>query len=119
MTQYEIIDAVGTFQGLAQSGLMNYFSILSAYLVVAYFAGTNLSRHQAVIITGLYLVMQLFVTWGIFTFFIATRILAETINAAGWQPPPIKPIYVVGPLLVFGIIAGLKFMWDVRHPKTQ
>jgi hypothetical protein len=119
MTQYEIIDAVGTYQGLAQSGLMNYFAILSSYLVVAYFAGASLSRHQVVIITGLYLVMQLFTTWGIFTFFIATRTLAETITAGGWQPPPIKPIYIAGPLLVFGIIAGLKFMWDVRHPKTD
>lgn len=119
MTQYEIIDAVGTYQGLAQSGLMNYFAILSAYLVVAYFVGANLSRQQAIIITGLYLVMQLFMTWGIFTYFTATRLLAETITEGGWQAPPIKPIYIAAPLLIFGIIAGLKFMWDVRHTKTQ
>ena len=119
MTQYEIIDAMGTFQGLAQGGLMNYFSILSAYLVVAYFAGTNLSRYQAVTVTGLYLVMQIFVTWGIFMYFNATRLLAETVDVGGWEPPPIKPIYIAGPLLIFGIIAGLKFMWDIRHPKTE
>ena len=119
MTQYEIIDAVGTFQGLAQAGLMNYFSILSAYLIVAYFVGTNLSRHQVLIITGLYLVMQTFETWGILTFFAATRSLAETVTVGGWQPPPIKPSYVALPLLTIGIIAGLKFMWDVRHSKTK
>ena len=119
MTQYEIIDAVGTFQGLAQSGIMNYFSILSAYLIVAYFVGTNLTRYQVLIITGLYLVMQTFVTWGIFIFFAATRMLTETITVGGWQPPPIKPIYVLIPLLIVGIVAGLKFMWDVRHPGTK
>ena len=119
MTQYEIIDAMGTFQGLTQSGLMNYFTILSSYLIIAYFAGANLSRFQALTITGLYLAMQLFTTWGIVTFFVATRLLADTLSIGGWQPPPVKPVYVASPLLIIGIIAGLKFMWDVRHPKSE
>jgi hypothetical protein len=31
----------------------------------------------------------------------------------------VKPHQIALFLLIFGVIAGLKFMWDVRHPKTE
>jgi hypothetical protein len=32
---------------------------------------------------------------------------------------PYWPIYIVAILLSLGILACLKFMWDVRHPKIE
>lgn len=55
-----MIDAAGTFHDIAISTLMAYFSVLSAYLLVAYLAGPGLTRLQTIVVTGLYLVMQLF-----------------------------------------------------------
>ena len=121
MTEYELIDAVGTFHGLAISTLMAYFSVLSAYLLVGYLLGPNLSRQQTILITGLYLVMQLFMVWGAVSYFLLARLFMEQ---AGSVPPGIivsfvKPHQIVFFLLTIGVIAGLKFMWDVRHPETE
>jgi hypothetical protein len=121
MTEYELFDAVGTFHGLAISTLMAYFSILSAYLLVGYLTGPNLSRQQTILITGLYLVMQLFMVWGAVSYF---RLGAHFAEQAGSMPSGIivsfvKPHQIALFLLIFGVIAGLKFMWDVRHPKTE
>jgi hypothetical protein len=64
MTEYEVVDAAGTFHDLSVTSLMAYFSILSAYLLVGYLLGPILSRQQVVLITGLFLVAQLFMVWG-------------------------------------------------------
>ena len=56
MSEYELVDAAGTFHDIAISTLMAYFSVLSAYLLVAYLVGTRLTRLQTFVITGLYLV---------------------------------------------------------------
>jgi hypothetical protein len=64
MTEYELIDAAGTYFGMGGSTLMAYFSVLTAYFIAAYAVGRRLSRQQVVAITGLYLTMQIFMTWG-------------------------------------------------------
>ena len=33
--------------------------------------------------------------------------------------PFLKPHQVAIPLLLIGVLSGLKFMWDIRHPKTN
>jgi hypothetical protein len=121
MTQYELIDAAGTFHGLASNSLMAYFSVLSAYLIVAYFVGSSLTRQQVLAITGLYLTVQLFTTWGTFNYFSAGRIFITMANMDEryLRPPPVHPSYIAAVLFIIGIFAGLKFMWDIRHPKTE
>jgi hypothetical protein len=117
MTEYELLDAAGTYFGLGSSTLMGYFSVLTAYFISAYVVGSNLSRQQVIAITGLYLTMQIFMTWGAVGYFAGARALVDLSELAG-QRPPIKPHIFILPLLVLGIFSGLKFMWDVRHPKT-
>lgn len=118
MTEYEMLDLVGTFQGMANAAIMSYLTIFTAYCVVAYIVGPQLTRSQVILTTGLFLIMELFMTWGTWTYFRGSRLLMEQVaGPAGELVPPVKPHQVITPLLLVGIIAGLKFMWDVRHPK--
>ena len=117
MTDYELIDSAGTFFGLGLTCVMGYFSVLTAYLVAAYVVGSNMSRQQAITITGLYLIMQLFMTWGATVYLAGGRALIGQLDQIVQQP--IGPHLIALPLLVIGVVAGLKFMWDIRHPKVE
>jgi len=89
MTEYELIDAAASYFALATGALMIYFSVLTAYLVAAHFAGPGMSRVQVLIVTGLYLTMQLFTTWGTVLWFSSARTLV--VMAEGGNLQPIKP----------------------------
>lgn len=64
MTEYELNDLGATYSDIAISALMGYFTVLSAYFIVAYAVGSALKRSQVIAVTGLFLVMALFMTWG-------------------------------------------------------
>jgi hypothetical protein len=117
MTEYELADAAGTFFDIGISSLMGYFSVFTAYLITAYLVGSKLKKQQVLVITGLFLVMQFFLIWGAAGFFWQARIYMDQIRPAALGN--LKPHHVALFLLSTGVLAGLKFMWDVRHPKTE
>ena len=100
---------------------MAYFSVLSAYLLVAYLVGARLTRLQTSVITGLYLVMQLFLVWGTAGYFYVGRSFSEQAESivAGGVIDIVKPHHLAIVLLTVGVFAGLKFMWDLRHTETE
>jgi hypothetical protein len=116
MTPYEYLDVATSYSELANSSLMGYFSVLCAYFIAAYAVGASMTRNQVTAVTGLFLVMQLFMTWGAGSFFYAARVYR---GLAGEWTPTVGPHYIAIPLLVLGVISGLKFMWDIRHTKTE
>lgn len=116
MTPYEYLDVSASYAETGGSALMSYFTVLTAYFIVAYVVGTSLNRSQVFAATGLFLMMELFTTWGTATYMYASR---EYRILAGEWVPPVAPHYIAIPLLVIGVISGLKFMWDVRHPKPD
>ena len=116
MTEYELLDLSVAFADAGIASLMAYFTILSAYFIVAYVVGSSLNRSQVVTVTGLFLVMALFMIWGTGSYMFETynyRVLAGAYT-------PTVPAYIIAiPLLIIGVFSGLKFMWDVRHPKAE
>jgi hypothetical protein len=70
------------------------------------------------LITGLFVIMALFMTWGVYAYFIIGQ---DYVIQSGVEIPitRIQPHQIGLPLLLFGILASLKFMWDVRHPKEE
>jgi hypothetical protein len=116
MTEYELMDLAAAFSDIAVSALMGYFTVLSAYFIVAYAVGSSLSRSQVIAVTGLFLVMALFMTWGTTAYFFETHRLRVL---AGAYKQPVAAYTVAFPLLIIGVLSGLKFMWDVRHPKAE
>ena len=116
MTEYELLDLSAAFTDSALSALMAYFTVLSAYFIVAYVAGHALNRSQVIAVGGLFLVMALFMIWGSTSYLYVAykyRILA------GGLDTPVEGWKILLPLLLIGVVSGLKFMWDVRHPKTE
>lgn len=116
MTPYEYLDVSASYASIAIGIVMGYFSVLSAYFVVAYLVGNSLHKDQMLAITGMFLVMSLFLTWGCASYMYGSR---EYRVLAGEWTPPVGPHSIVVPLLFIGIISGLKFMWDVRHAKNE
>jgi hypothetical protein len=96
---------------------MGYFTIFTAYLVAVYLVGTELTKMQVAVITGLFLIMQFFMISGVVGFFWQARVFIDQVREAPLGS--IEPHKVALPLLIVGVIVGLKFMWDVRHPKTE
>jgi hypothetical protein len=117
MTEYELMDLSTAYADTAISALMGYFTVLSAYFIVAYIVGSDLNRSQVIAVNGLFLVMALFMIWGATGYFYYSynyRVLAGETDLT-----PVAGYKVVLPLLLIGVVLGLKFMWDVRHPKAE
>jgi hypothetical protein len=97
-------------------------TLLSGYIIVAYLAGKELERSQVLIVNSLYLLLFLFVLMGIYSLSIrATEMAALSVQISEQRnlgPTLWLPLGVVA-IFAFCLVASLKFMWDVRHPKTE
>jgi hypothetical protein len=102
--------------GASASAMSLYLTATSGYLLVAYLRGKELTVLQTAIITTL------------FVFFVATNTVAAVSymqnafyfgSTYGEGRVPSWGAGTVGTILSLGILASIKFMWDVRHPKTE
>jgi hypothetical protein len=100
----------------ASNAMALYVTVTSGYLLVAYLVGKDLTRLQAAIISVLYVVFSAFNTFAVVSYFQVAYYYGHTY---GTGLVPSWPPYGMGTLFIFGILACLKFMWDVRHPKTE
>ena len=114
MTEYELMDLSAAFADTAVSALMGYFTVLSAYFIVAYAVGSSMNRSQVIAVNGLFLVMALFMILGNTSYFWTSYNYRQL---AGTYTSPFPAYLVALPLLLIGVVLGLKFMWDIRHPK--
>ena len=116
MTEYELLDASGTMYELGAGSMSGYFTVFVSYLVAAYFIGAKLSRPHVVIINGLFLMMEFFMIWAAIGFLARARELSDMIREPYFS---LKPHQIALPLMSLGVLACLKFMWDIRHQKSD
>ena len=102
--------------GQAQEAINIYLVGVSGYLLVAYFIGKDLSPLQAMIITVLFFTFSAGTTIAMYQYFESAVHFGHTYGEG--RAPTMAGAYIA---LIFslGILASLKFMWDVRHPKTD
>lgn len=97
-------------------------TVVSGYLIAAYTTGASLTRSQVSIINGLYLGTILSLLGGLYGFR-ATAADLETIAWAMSTQRTYAPIpWIAWGALVFIFLcalSSLKFMWDIRHSKTE
>jgi hypothetical protein len=122
MTEAELMELVQALWANYLSTMALFISVISAYLIIAYIAGTRLTRQQAVLVN---------ILMGVFTGFSVTAMHGFSVSATeatllavemSAQRTKIGLTYVPElTLTVFPaiILASYKFMWDVRHPKTE
>jgi len=120
MTEAELLEGISNFATVGQDALMAYLTITSGYLIAAYLAGRSLTKLQNVTISTLFVVMSIMFVFSAYGSFTRGVVLAdklrkinpsETFFLDAW----VTQVTVV--ILLAGILACIKFMWDVRHPK--
>ncbi len=120
MTEYELIDAIASFNTSAVTALGVYLTLTSGYLVVAYLVGEKLTRSQVLIVSCLYLASASFFVFAITVWLQRSSEFVAELEALNptrdFSNNLLIPI-VVGGISALGIAACLKFMWDVRHPR--
>ena len=121
---------VEIIRGLAsqlESKFTGFSSLLFGYVLVAYFAGKNLTRNQVIILTMLYIatISQYILTSLMVGLGIVSNSL-ELVEIGGTSQPVMNEIVVTPARYYFStvvqfacVIASLYFMWSVRHPRPQ
>ena len=122
MTEAELIQTAQDVWGNYMATVTLSISIISAYLVVAYVVGNDLSRSQVAFINLLFTIILAFSTAAAFLY---ARVGTEMADLAiemstqrtvrGMSQSPIITV-IMNVLIMSGCY---KFMWDVRHPKTE
>jgi hypothetical protein len=118
MTEYELIDSLNSTMSLMLSVLVTYVSFVSAYLIVAYVVGRNLSKQQTTIVSILFLFgagLSIFALWGL-----GTRIgfTVQVLRAANPDYPVNFGSGFREALVIccsLGLIASFQFMWKIRQ----
>ena len=122
MTEGDLIQAAQATWANVISMTTVETTLLTGYIIVAYMAGKNLSKSQVTIVNTLYVLLSMFSLLSIYVLSMhATEMGALSIEMSEqrtrgpqlWLPLGVVTIYV------FCLLASLKFMWDVRHPKTE
>lgn len=124
LSHYEMLDLAAMHSSAAIDDLNRALALGSAYLIVAYRAGRELTTLQVSIINVGFLVFCGQALIGIYT---EVEMAADFKTAAYGNealPPGVLSNVevfhtVMGTVAIFSLIACLIFMWSVRHPKPE
>ena len=122
MTEAEAVESATAFWGLFATMLTVYLSATTGYLIVAYLVGHKLTLAQSVTVSCLYVVFALLSAYSAVGF--ALRGVDYVAIMMEYRPEAIfygrpEAVLTVGAVLLVGIIASLKFMWDVRRHSAE
>ena len=122
MTEAELIQSAQECWANAISVLAVVISVMSAYLIVAYAVGKDLTRQQVSLINVLYGSFAGFGVYGVYGFSMAAvdmgNVAAEMTTQRTQQPNDAIPLIFL--VVLVPMMAGCyKFMWDVRHAKKE
>ena len=122
MTEYELVDAIASYNDQGMTALLAYLTVVSGYLITAYFVGNSLTPTQNGIISILFLSFGCLVIYNVYgsysrSLFFWEDLLVIRPDSVGYLQPWIPGALAV--VLTGGMLASIKFMWDVRHPKSE
>lgn len=121
MTEYELADAISSYAVQGGTFFTIWLTILSAYALVAYAAGKDLTPFQVLWLNTLYLFTSLLTIFGFYGSFKVQAFYAQLIRELSPSSPQVMSSEVaMGITLVAlsGTLMTLVFMWNIRHPKT-
>jgi hypothetical protein len=127
MTEYEITEVLYSQYDTLWEASQMYFTLVSAYLIVAYLVGEKLNLSQHFIVTALYVVwaaglIQTQVTTGLGALRVAGIIESQReylLGAAGDNLALRLGIFSFTVVMILGLAASLYFMWSIRRPKAE
>lgn len=122
MTEYELLDLLTATSLAAMDTLGYYLTILASYLVASYFVGKQLTTTQAVTVSVLFVFGALGTVYTSFNYMARAVELADSLEmmfeSRTYGAQPLARNFMIV-LQLMGVLACLKFMWDVRHPKPE
>ena len=122
MEATDMLENVNANFDLVVQILSLYLAVTSAYLIVAFMAGERLTNSQAFIISVLYIFIASLATYGVYSWisraFYFTGELKKLNTGIPFSSSEGLPT-VLAIILLSGILACLKFMWDVRRTKSE
>ncbi len=122
MTEYEIVDVISNATSNMLAAQALFITIVSAYVVVAYSVGKDLTTYQVSFVNVgflLFVVISIQSALGL-TGQISLHVekLNEYRDVEGSASIALTTAILVGVRAIL-IIGALIFMWQVRHPKTE
>jgi hypothetical protein len=118
MTEYEILDLMASMEEHMATQFSLYLTVISAYMVVAYLAGSKLTTIQAWIASVLMIFAAGGQTWALYA--TTGRVLEYLDQKAALSPLTTYEqnfsanAYTWVFILSCGVVAALYFMWSVR-----
>ncbi|QFU75550.1 hypothetical protein EY643_07735 [Halioglobus maricola] len=123
MSEYELLDLMTSMEAHMATQFSLYLSVVSAYLVVAYLVGMNLSRAQMVIASALMIFAAGGQTWALHASLGRVQeyllLKSELSPLTEYERNFATHSYIWIGILAAGILASLYFMWSVRHPNED
>jgi len=122
MTAYEYLDLANSGIANTTATLMIGFTMLSAYLVVAYVVGSKLKTFQVIALTGIYTISALFNTvahWAGMREALELKRLAKELSPDLDIAYSAEAPYIALIIRLSIFVISLWFMWDIRHPKSE
>lgn len=122
MSEESLLEVAFIAWGNVATMLALLITLISGYMVAAYIVGSKLTRIQVVTINTLYIGMSGFLVWACVEMSRRADLFEST--AYSMIDGPVGDLTARGDIAVgiisafsLAIIATLKFMWDIRHPK--
>jgi predicted anti-sigma-YlaC factor YlaD len=122
VTEYELADLMMSAVNGGTAVIGIFFTILSGYLIAAWLIGEKLTRTQVIMVNILYLSSATMMIWAWIARFLAALHFQNQLLVLNPQSTESVTIYIItgfSSILFILILVSLKFMWDVRHPKTE
>ena len=122
MTEYELVDAIASYNSAGGTFFTMWLSTLSAYAITAYIAGRDLTSFQVLWLNTLYMFASWTLIFALHGSFKSSVFYAQQVRELNPGSPHTinyDLIIAVTVLAIVGTFATLKFMWDIRHPKTE
>ena len=122
MSPYEMAELAQSAFGNSLSAYGIFLSLVTAYLATAYLVGKKLTGTQVGILTALFVIVASLVGFSVAAYTNAgtemiIRAFPESRGELLAPKPWLTPVIMM--VNVFTVTVCLKFMWDVRHPKTS
>ena len=122
MTEYELLDALGTFSSGMQSWIALYFSGVSAYLIAAYMVGEKLTTPQSITISGGFVLFAILSITGFYGLGLRLAEITGELRELRTEHAYLTSesgVLMSSLIFIIGILASLRFMWSIRHRKTE
>jgi hypothetical protein len=121
MTEYELADIISTYGVQGGGQMAGWLTILSAYALVSYVVGKDLTTFQVVWLNTLYLFASSLLIFSFKASFDSQVFYAEMIRELyPHSPQAMNEVVQVSAVVItsVGTLITLLFMWQIRHPKA-